>query len=561
MKPSTYRIAVVLCMLLLAPATAFGQRPERPNTDPVTTNSPGTGRRGQNCYFCNTGQVNKGWTTTTRTYILAEYNDVCDATCARCVCTEYPGDCPGPRDGGKDDHSMTVSGKAIMEKASELIGEIGGTDKTGGKIGWSESSSGSITAETTITLGKKNTHAHKGEKLVFYGYVALTVTSTTGQFTFTYSGWDIYDSSATWIESATLTVKNGYDVIPCKCPDKRLGKIETPRTVTGGTAVAMISTSPDVTVTVHNSFPAGVAHIVTLDTKEEQDLEPRKSTVVKGKEGVIIGAALLGTAVALLPGGGGHKALPPKGSPPQIQDVTIGQTQVKELPVYGGGQTPVVTINGAMPPESEVRLITQAKGEPPVAITPRPIATVTTPDGQIVQQVVKFDELPAPGATEQCAIAVVDKNGEMLTRQKIPLTNAAMMPSVTPRTGPPGSSAMLTIDVRTYLKTLRMERTQFDPKNYDLAIDYSLAGGTTGPGRVPIDPSGIVKVPIRRGNLGEFPLLLYLIEKSTVGSVRPRLDATVIVLNGPAGARVARIRPPLNDHSARRDKPCCGGKG
>ncbi|HXG24238.1 MAG TPA: hypothetical protein VNJ09_06755, partial [Chthonomonadales bacterium] len=69
------------------------------------------------------------------------------------------------------------------------------------------------------------------------------------------------------------------------------------------------------------------------------------------------------------------------------------------------------------------------------------------------------------------------------------------------------------------------------------------------------------KVQIRRGNLGDFPLLLYLIEKSTVGYVRPTLDATVIVMNGPMGARVARIRPPLNDHAARRDKPCCGGKG
>lgn len=71
--------------------------------------------------------------------------------------------------------------------------------------------------------------------------------------------------------------------------------------------------------------------------------------------------------------------------------------------------------------------------------------------------------------------------------------------SLEPVNGPPGSPATLVIDCREVLAILSLEGMG-DPDEFDVTLDYANSGGATGPARVPMNATGIVRVEVTRGS-------------------------------------------------------------
>jgi|GEM_PF-5971663 len=71
--------------------------------------------------------------------------------------------------------------------------------------------------------------------------------------------------------------------------------------------------------------------------------------------------------------------------------------------------------------------------------------------------------------------------------------------SLEPVNGPPGSPATLVIDYREVLAILSLEGMG-DPDEFDVTLDYANSGGATGPARVPMNATGIVRVEVTRGS-------------------------------------------------------------
>ncbi|MBI1755551.1 MAG: hypothetical protein HYR64_00400 [Fimbriimonas ginsengisoli] len=555
---------VILASVALLTGSALADKPPRPDTTEKTTTAPGDGFKRSNSYMGNTGWYCTSIDWHTKTFVLTEFNAFCDALCASCSCTKYQEACPSPRDGGKD-HTQTVKGAALLAAINKQLDSIGGANSAGTSgFPVSGSTAGTLTADTEITLGVANTHAHPGERLDFYGYVAVTITWAVCHMEWRYADIATSTGTDTYVTDVTVQVANGYSITPCKCGMMQQHSMApTPGgTLTGGTALASLVVTPDSTVTVSNPFPGTTAQISVIGAPDA----PRQIT-----DGGSIAFKGLGAGVLLSTLGGfigltqpGSDARPTFGSSsasvrapgqavtatdplpvapnlkPSLGDIGIGKSITQNIPIYGNQATPWLSVGGLMPPGSDLRMKTTLSTGDTLSFVPQTIATVTQPGGngsitrldvdalgragtvnsavtveQTVAKVVKFIGLPQADQVKKASLCLVDASGKVLASREVGITDASIRVALSPALGPPNSRCTVSVDIRGYLQALQTEFYAFDPAAFDLAVDYSAGGGAKGPGVVPIPATGIASFEATRGVApGHFQLGFALVPKS-----------------------------------------------
>lgn len=518
--------------------------------------------------MCNTGWYCTGITWHTKTFIIDEFSAICDATCAACTCAAFQEKCPGPRDGGKDSkgHSKTIKGEAVIEAAQSQAAKIGGEYKgASGEYSMTGSQSGKLTASTEIQLGYDNTHANKGERLDFYGYVAVTVTWAVCDLEFRYAGWSCGTSQETHITDVTITTANGYDIVPCPCGMKHAMNTPDPGTnVPTGAAYATVTVTPGQQITLTNPFPTTTAVVRVVGVPDaKHEMKPNESVTVSNPgQGMLLGTAAGIVGIIVKGGSSGtpqFNELPPTGyhipgmeTTPQnpslgipnlntgVGGCVVGETPINSIPIYGDQTTPWMKVNTQLAPGSELRLKTTLKDGTANVYRPRTLAVITepagierfpqfslSPNGEVMENmqeiekmktvgcVVKFDGLPPASEVKSMSLQTVDPTGNVTSTKEMPVTNAGMVVSMNPQTGLVGSPVQITVDASGFLNTLQMEYRGFDPTQYRLKIDYSASGGVRGPEFAEVGANGKAVFDARRGNMvGSFPIGFTLVPKT-----------------------------------------------
>lgn len=74
---------------------------------------------------------------------------------------------------------------------------------------------------------------------------------------------------------------------------------------------------------------------------------------------------------------------------------------------------------------------------------------------------------------------------------------------ISPETGKVGTEATMTVNCQPVQAILNLDGTEAQ-NSLRLVFDYSNSGGATGPKTANVPANGIVKVKIRRGEVGEY---------------------------------------------------------
>lgn len=179
------------------------------------------------------------------------------------------------------------------------------------------------------------------------------------------------------------------------------------------------------------------------------------------------------------------------------------------LPVMNG-KTPVIEIRGDIPDGATFHIESgdsQTAGD--VFLKIKGI------DGETRAVFVKFDGVRFEKSSARLVMRNCD--GVPVSDQDISLQQAAIHTSMTPTSGPAGSSATLIIDTREVMAFMA-QNSGAHTNQFDILLDFSSGGGATGPERIAMDPSGITRVPVRRGSVpGGFQVAIRLAYRQNGG--------------------------------------------
>lgn len=111
-----------------------------------------------------------------------------------------------------------------------------------------------------------------------------------------------------------------------------------------------------------------------------------------------------------------------------------------------------------------------------------------------------YFHFPDVSNLSQPSLVVLDGAGQTIAvGPTLEVVHPQMQSSLQPTDGPPGSAATLTIDCRELLAILSLEGMG-EPEEFDVVLNYANSGGATGPERVAMNASGIVRVEVKRGS-------------------------------------------------------------
>lgn len=175
--------------------------------------------------------------------------------------------------------------------------------------------------------------------------------------------------------------------------------------------------------------------------------------------------------------------------------ISAGMT-TNSVPVMNG-KTPVLEIRGDIPDGATFAIDSgdsQAVGDV--------FLKIKGVDGETKAAFVRFVgvdvNVSADKSTPNLTIGL--GGGGHFSKQGIKLHQPGFITAISPESGPAGSSAILTIDMREIIAYMA-RNTGAHTEQFDILLDFSSGGGASGPKRVPMDPSGITRVPVRRGSV------------------------------------------------------------
>ena len=123
-------------------------------------------------------------------------------------------------------------------------------------------------------------------------------------------------------------------------------------------------------------------------------------------------------------------------------------------------------------------------------------------DGETRAAFVKFDGINGESQSNPPPAKLICRKagGEVVSELDITFHLPAVQSSITPTSGPAGSAATLIIDTREVMALMALS-SGAHALQFDLVLSYAASGGATGPERVWMDPSGITRIPVRRGSV------------------------------------------------------------
>ena len=130
--------------------------------------------------------------------------------------------------------------------------------------------------------------------------------------------------------------------------------------------------------------------------------------------------------------------------------------------------------------------------------------TIKGVDGETRAAFVKFADIKgesqSQGNLPPAKLVCRKAGGEVVSELDITLHQPGFITAISPESGPAGSAATLTIDTREIIAYMA-RNTGAHTEQFDILLNFSGGGGASGPMRVPMDPSGITRVPVRRGSV------------------------------------------------------------
>ncbi|RMG25493.1 MAG: hypothetical protein D6724_03905 [Armatimonadetes bacterium] len=180
-----------------------------------------------------------------------------------------------------------------------------------------------------------------------------------------------------------------------------------------------------------------------------------------------------------------------------------------------GDSSGVIQAVGSFPSGSEFSL---AEGTKRVACN----TLFEVREGETVKSAYFY--CPDVAGFERPQLTVTNADGETIaTSPPMEVVRPQIQSNLEPRDGPPGSQATLVIDCREVLAMLSLEGMG-DADEFDVVLDYSNSGGASGPERVPMDASGIVRVAVQRGSApGGFQVGIGIARRAGVSLLVPAL--------------------------------------
>ncbi|MDI9636682.1 hypothetical protein QPK87_09700 [Kamptonema cortianum] len=184
----------------------------------------------------------------------------------------------------------------------------------------------------------------------------------------------------------------------------------------------------------------------------------------------------------------GFENIIPSPSTDPLKEVSIGGIPVDEVPVIGAG-TPFMEFKGDLPNGCQIELQGSnmtAKG----AV----LAEVGSADGASTV----IGQIPGAGAVVDPKLVIRDPQGNVISSQQMAMAQPSIAISTEPETGEPGTPATLVVNCQEVMAYLEMSGA--NPRgNIVLSLDFSQSGGATGPAKFDLPPSGIARIPVRRG--------------------------------------------------------------
>jgi hypothetical protein len=122
------------------------------------------------------------------------------------------------------------------------------------------------------------------------------------------------------------------------------------------------------------------------------------------------------------------------------------------------------------------------------------LAEVLNEEDEVVAQVVRFKLSPQEIAAGEHELVVVEReSGRVLARRKIGrILSTRVRYEVRPETGEPGTQAQLVIHAEGLLRFYQRYVEGGLPEGSYFLLDYSRAGGATGPEKVPMTACSVV---------------------------------------------------------------------
>jgi hypothetical protein len=163
------------------------------------------------------------------------------------------------------------------------------------------------------------------------------------------------------------------------------------------------------------------------------------------------------------------------------------------LPVMGSS-TPILEFNGHWPKGSQLQIVegTKASGAQCMFEVRK--------GNEVVRSFGRFTGIQG---MQNPTINVVSPGGQVIGSTKISTDPVGFETKISPETGKVGTEATMTVNCQPVQAILNLDGTEAQ-NSLRLVFDYSNSGGSTGPKTANVPANGIVKVKIRRGEVGEY---------------------------------------------------------
>ena len=177
----------------------------------------------------------------------------------------------------------------------------------------------------------------------------------------------------------------------------------------------------------------------------------------------------------------------------QLEGIKFSGGKAVVLPVMGSN-TPILEFNGRWPKGSQLQIVegTKASGAQCMFEVRK--------GGEVVRT---FGRFAGVQGMKNPTINVVSPGGRVIGSTKMSTDPVGFETVISPETGKVGSEATMTVNCQPVQAILNLEGTEAH-NSLRLRFDYSNSGGATGPKTANVPANGIVKVKIRRGEVGEY---------------------------------------------------------
>lgn len=163
------------------------------------------------------------------------------------------------------------------------------------------------------------------------------------------------------------------------------------------------------------------------------------------------------------------------------------------LPVMGSS-TPILEFNGHWPKGSQLQIVegTKASGAQCMFEVRK--------GNEVVRSFGRFTGVQG---MSHPTINLVNPSGQVIGSTKMSTDPVGFETKISPETGKVGTEATMTVNCQPAQAILSLDGTEAH-NSLRLRFDYSNSGGATGPKTANVPANGIVKVKIRRGEVGEY---------------------------------------------------------